>query len=124
VLVCENAAPGVELSLGLIRDPALGPLLVVAVGGLLVELLADRAVALPPLDQAGAHRLLSRVRAARLLDGVRGAPPAARDAAAAAIVALSALALELGDALTALDVNPLICGPDGAVAVDALAIGR
>jgi acyl-CoA synthetase (NDP forming) len=124
VLVSRTAPPGVELSLGLIRDPALGPLIVVAAGGVLVELLADRAVALPPVDQAGAHRLLGRVRAARLLDGVRGAPPADRDAVAGAIAALSTLALELGDALEALDINPLICGPVGAVAVDALAIAR
>ncbi|HEY2238487.1 MAG TPA: acetate--CoA ligase family protein, partial [Streptosporangiaceae bacterium] len=124
VLVSETAAPGVELSLGLARDPALGPLIVVAAGGVLVELLADRAVALPPVDQAGAHRLLGRVRAARLLDGVRGAPPADRDAVVSAIVALSALALELGDHLDALDINPLICAPTGARAVDALAIAR
>ena len=75
VLVCQTAPPGVELSLGLVRDPALGPLIVVGAGGVLVELLADRAVALPPVDQAGAHRLLGRLRAARLLAGVRGAPP-------------------------------------------------
>jgi acetate---CoA ligase (ADP-forming) len=124
VLVSETAAPGVELSLGLARDPALGPLIVVAAGGVLVELLADHAVALPPVDRAGAHRLLGRVRAARLLDGVRGAPPADRDAVADVIAALSALALELGDALDALDINPLICGPGDAVAVDALAIAR
>ena len=124
VLVSETAAPGVELSLGLISDPALGPLIVVAAGGVLVELLADHAVALPPVDQAGAYRLLGRLRAARLLDGVRGAPPADRGAVAGAIAALSTLALELGDALTALDINPLICAPTGAVAVDALAIAR
>ena len=124
VLVSETAAPGVELSLGLVRDPVLGPLIVVAAGGVLVELLADHAVALPPLDQAGALRLLTRVRAARLLDGVRGAPPAGRDAVAAAIVALSTLARELGDHLDALDINPLICAPTGPVAVDALAIPR
>ncbi|HEY2519284.1 MAG TPA: acetate--CoA ligase family protein [Streptosporangiaceae bacterium] len=124
VLVSETAAPGVELSLGLARDPALGPLIVVAAGGVLVELLADRAVALPPVGPAGAHRLLARLRAARLLDGVRGAAPADRDAVAGAITALSTLALELGDHLDALDINPLICGPTGAVAVDALAIAR
>jgi acyl-CoA synthetase (NDP forming) len=124
VLVSETAAPGVELSLGLINDLALGPLIVVAAGGVLVEMLADHAVVLPPVDQSGAHRLLGRIRAARLLDGVRGAPPADRDAAAAAIAALSTLALELGGALDALDINPLICGPAGAVAVDALAIAR
>jgi hypothetical protein len=124
VLVCETAAPGVELSLGLARDPALGPLIVVAAGGVLVELLTDRAVALPPVGQAGAHRLLGRLRANTLLDGYRGAPPVDRDAAADAIVALSSLAGELGDTLDALDINPLICGPSGAIAVDALAIAR
>ncbi len=124
VLVSQTAPPGVELSLGLVRDPALGPLIVVAAGGVLVELLADHAVALPPVDQAGAHRLLGRIRAARLLDGVRGAPPGDRDAVAGAIAALSTLALELGDALGVLDINPLICGSAGAVAVDALAIAR
>ena len=124
VLVSQTAPPGVELSLGLIRDPALGPLIVVAAGGVLVELLADHAVALPPVGRAAAHRLLTRIRASALLDGVRGARPADRDAVAAAIAALSTLALDLGDALEALDINPLICGPDGAVAVDALAIAR
>jgi hypothetical protein len=81
-------------------------------------------VALLPVDQSGAHRLLGRLRAARLLDGVRGAPAADRDAVAGAIAALSTLAGELGDALTALDINPLICAPTGVVAVDALAIAR
>jgi len=124
VLVCETARPGVELSLGLARDPALGPLIVIAAGGVLVEVLADRVVALPPVGPVAARRLLTRIRAARLLDGVRGAPPADRDAVAAAIVALSALALELGDHLDALDINPLICAPSGAVAVDALTVTR
>jgi acetate---CoA ligase (ADP-forming) len=124
VLVSQTAPPGVELSLGLARDPALGPLIVVAAGGVLVELLADHAVALPPVDPPKALQLLTRLKAARLLDGLRGAPAANRDAVAAAIAALSPLALELGDALEALDINPLICGPAGAVAVDALAIAR
>jgi acyl-CoA synthetase (NDP forming) len=124
VLVSGTAAPGVELSLGLINDPALGPLIVVAAGGVLVEMLADHAVALPPVDQPGAHRLLGRIRAARLLDGVRGAPAADRDAVAGAIAALSTLVGELGDALTGLDINPLICAPTGVVAVDVLAIAR
>jgi acyl-CoA synthetase (NDP forming) len=122
VLVCETAAPGVELALGLTRDPALGPLLVVGAGGVLVELLADRVVALPPVGHAGALRLLRRLRAAALLAGARGQPPADSGAIARAITGLSALATELGEALAALDINPLICGPAGAVAVDALAV--
>jgi hypothetical protein len=59
-----------------------------------------------------------------VLTGVRGQPPADLTAIADAIAALSALAAELGDVLAALDVNPLICGPAGAVAADVLAVPR
>ncbi len=124
VLVCETIPAGPELSLGLARDHELGPLLVVGAGGVLVELLADRAVALPPVSPAGARRMLATLRVSRLLDGLRGQPPADLDAVTAAITGLSQLAVELGDVLEALDINPLICGPAGAVAVDALAIPR
>jgi acetate---CoA ligase (ADP-forming) len=123
-LIFETVPPGPELSLGLARDPGLGPLIVVAAGGTLVELLDDKAVALPPVTGAQAARMLGTLRASRLLDGVRGAPPASRDAVVRAITALSALAADLGDRLEALDINPLICGPDSAVAVDALLIPR
>jgi acetate---CoA ligase (ADP-forming) len=124
VLVCETAGPGVELALGITRDPGLGPLVVVGAGGLLVEFLADRVVALPPVGAGQARRMLGRLRAAGLLAGVRGQRAADTGAVVAAITAVSAIALELGGQLTALDINPLICGPHGAVAVDALAVRR
>jgi acetate---CoA ligase (ADP-forming) len=124
VLVCETAGPGTELALGITRDPDLGPLVVVGAGGLLVEFLADRAVALPPVGQEAALRMLGRLRVAGLLAGVRGQPPAGTGAIAGAVGAVSAIALELGDHLEALDINPLICGPGGAVAVDVLAVRR
>jgi acetate---CoA ligase (ADP-forming) len=124
VLVCETIPAGPELSLGLARDHELGPLLVVGAGGVLVELLADRTVALPPVSPGQAHQMLGTLRVARLLAGVRGQPGADLDAVAAAITGLSELATELGDVLEALDINPLICGPDRAVAVDALAVPR
>ena len=124
VLVCETIPVGLELSLGLARDHELGPLLVVGAGGVLVELLADRAVALPPAGPEQAREMLGRLRVAALLAGARGQPAADLAAVTAAITGLSQLATELGDALEALDVNPLICGPHGAVAVDALAIPR
>ena len=124
VLVCETIPAGPELSAGLARDHELGPLLVVGAGGVLVELLADRAVALPPVTEAQARRMLGTLRVARLLAGVRGQPPADLDAVAAAITGLSQLAAELGDVLEAVDINPLICGPAAAIAVDALVIPR
>ncbi len=124
VLVCEAVPAGIELALGIARDPELGPLIVVGAGGILVELIGDRAVALPPVGPELAGELVGELKVAKLLAGVRGAKPADLDAVIAAITGLSALATDLGDQLEALDVNPLICTPTGAIAVDALAIPR
>jgi acetate---CoA ligase (ADP-forming) len=124
VLVSQTVPAGVELALGIVTDPELGPLVVVGAGGVLVELLADRAVALPPVSVAQAGDLINGLRVAKLLAGARGAPPADLAAVQHAISGLSRLAIELGEHLEALDINPLICGPCGAVAVDALAIPR
>jgi acetate---CoA ligase (ADP-forming) len=123
-LVCQTVPAGIELALGIVRDHELGPLVVVGAGGVLVELLADRGVALPPVSAPQASELLAGLRVRALLGGVRGAPPADLAAVVRAIRGLSELALELGDQLEALDLNPLICGPRAAIAVDALAIPR
>jgi acyl-CoA synthetase (NDP forming) len=120
VLVSATAPPGVELALGMVTDPLFGPLVVVAAGGVLVELLGDRAVGLPPMDEDGANRLLDRLVARPLLDGHRGTPPADVSSVVSAVTGLAQLAVELGDVIQALDVNPLIAGPKGALAVDVL----
>jgi acetate---CoA ligase (ADP-forming) len=122
--VQRHVDPGVELAIGIWRDPLLGPLLVIAAGGTLVELLEDRVVALPPVVPQAARDLVSRLKVSRLLAGHRGAPPADLEAVIDAIVALSQVASELGEHLDALDLNPLIVHPSGAVAVDALVIPR
>jgi hypothetical protein len=88
----------------------------------LVEHLSDRAVALPPVDVPAARQMLGRLRVAGLLAGARGRPAASLAAVAGAIAAVSTLACELGPGLAALDINPLVCGPAGAVAVDALLV--
>jgi acetate---CoA ligase (ADP-forming) len=122
VSVSAMAEPGVELALGLVRDAQLGPLVLVAAGGLLVEVLHDRALAVPPLDRDRARAVLDRLRVRPLLDGVRGGPAAALHPVLDAVVAVSTLAMELGDRIDELDVNPLLCGPRGVVAVDALVV--
>ena len=122
VTVARQVPAGVELALGVIADPDFGPLVVVGAGGVLVELLADRRVALPPLDTLRAHRLVDGLVLRPLLRGVRGLPAADVNALCDTIVALSVLAVTLGERLAAVDVNPLICGPDGCVAVDALVV--
>ena len=123
VLVSAMVPTGVELALGVVDDPLLGPLVVVGAGGVLVEVLRDRAVLLPTNDRERARAALDRLALRPVLDGVRGAPPVALEPVIDAIVAISQLAVELGPTLSALDVNPLVCTPAGAVAVDALVVG-
>ena len=124
VVVAPMAPHGVELALGIVRDPQFGPLVLVAAGGVLVEILHDRRLAFPPLDASGARALIDRLRVRPMLDGVRGTPPADVEALAHAVARLSLLAADLGDQLDALDVNPVIVTPHGCVAVDALVVPR
>ncbi|MFI5285073.1 MAG: acetate--CoA ligase family protein [Candidatus Dormibacteria bacterium] len=117
--------PGaIEFHLGIVVDEQFGPLVVVAAGGVLVEAFDDRAVVMPPLSVDRALAALDSVRVSRVLDGVRGRPPVDRREVAGAISALSQLALELGDVLEAVDINPLIAGPHGCIAADALVVPR
>ena len=124
VSVHAMAGTGVEVSVGVVRDGNFGPLVVVAAGGTHVELLADRAVACPPLVRADALSLLGSLRIAPQLAGWRGDPPVDIDALADAVVGFSALATELGDIIDAAEANPVIAAPAGALAVDALLIVR
>ena len=124
VSIQHQEPAGVELAVGLVRDPLVGPLLVVAAGGTLVELVGSRAVALPPVTADRVREMLAGLVVDTLLDGVRGGPPADRDAVVEVVLGVAQLAVELGDRLEALDVNPLIVTSEGAVAVDALVLPR
>lgn len=118
--VQEMSEPGLEMALGVVVDPQFGPLVMVSAGGILIETLRDRILALPPLDETRARILIDRLQTRPLLDGVRGSPAANVGALARSMACLSLLALDLGDLIVALDVNPIIVGPHGCVAVDAL----
>lgn len=118
-LVAPMAGEGVEMALGIVRDPQFGPLVMVAGGGILIELLKDARFALPPFDAREAERLIGQLKARPLLEGFRGRPPADVGAFAKAAASLSRLAAELGDTFRELDVNPVIVTPKGCVAVDA-----
>lgn len=119
-LVCAMAPRGVEIGLGAVIDPDHGPVVVVSAGGVLIELLADRAAALAPFGADEAAALIGELRAAALLRGVRGAPPADVAALARAVSAFSTMVAALADELAEIDVNPVIAGPHGIRAVDAL----
>jgi acetate---CoA ligase (ADP-forming) len=124
VTVAPMARPGVEIALGIVRDPQFGPLVLVGAGGVLVEIMRDRRLAMPPLDDVRARSLVDRLEIRPLLDGVRGQPAADVDALSTVIVAMSWLAHDLAVHLEALDANPVICGPNGCVAVDALVVPK
>jgi len=121
-IVAAMAPSGIEVALGIVRDHTFGPLVLVAAGGVLVELIHDRKLALPPIDEDAARRLIDGLAIRPLLDGVRGAPPSDVGALAHAVSRLSVLAVELGDLIAELDINPVIVSPHGCVAVDVLVV--
>lgn len=126
ILVCQMVERGVEMVVGITQDPLFGPTVTVGLGGVLVEILADTAVRVPPFSEETAHDMLGELRGHRLLEGVRGAPPADVDALVDVVMRVQRMAMELGGDLSELDINPLMVLPrgQGAVALDALAICR
>jgi acyl-CoA synthetase (NDP forming) len=122
VLVTPMRSGGVELFVGVLRDPLWGPAIAVGLGGIWVEVLRDTAIRLLPVTPAMVEAMFAELRGARLLDGYRGAPAVDRAAAARAIAAIGDAALALGPGLAALEVNPLLATATGAEALDALAV--
>ncbi|MEW2301412.1 acetate--CoA ligase family protein [Streptomyces sp. NPDC006655] len=126
VLVCQMVQRGVEMVVGVTHDDLFGPTVTVGLGGVLVEVLHDAAVRVPPFGEDQARDMLAELRGRPLLDGVRGRPPADLDALVEVILRVQRMALELGDRLAELDINPLMVleQGQGAVALDALAVCR
>ncbi|APX13602.1 acyl-CoA synthetase [Tateyamaria omphalii] len=121
VLVEEMVDDGVaELLLGIIRDPAHGFVLTVGAGGVLTEVMQDTAHLLLPVRAADIDTALNRLRSAPLLNGYRGKPAADRRAIVDAVLALQSYVLAHAETVSEVEVNPLICTPTRAVAVDAL----
>ncbi len=113
VLVQPMVPSGREIILGVSRDPTWGPMLMVGIGGVLVEALGDVALAPVPLDHAGARALLGRLKGARILEAYRGAPPADTDALIDMIVRLSHFAADHADQISEIDLNPVIVHAKG-----------
>lgn len=124
VLVQAMAPRGQEMILGVTRDPTFGPMLMVGLGGIHVEVLKDVAFAPVPLDAAEALALVGELKGAALLDGVRGSPPADKQALAELMVALSRFAADHVDQIAEIDLNPVIVHPagQGLSVVDALIV--
>ena len=120
----EPMMRGVETVLGVRHDPTFGPVVMVGLGGIFVEVLKDVAFGLPPLDDAQARGMIESLRGYPVLTGARGREPAAVDDLVQALVRISEIATEPGAAIAELDINPFMVGESvgSSVAVDAVLI--
>jgi acyl-CoA synthetase (NDP forming) len=122
VLVTPMRTGGTELLVGVTLDATFGPVLAVGLGGVWVEIMGDTSLRVLPVDAAEVRRMLGELRGLPLLRGARGSRPADLDALAEAITGVSRVALSLGGALRALEVNPLWVNGDQVEALDVLVI--
>jgi acetyltransferase len=119
VLVTPMAAKGgVEVIIGVVRDPSYGPVLMFGLGGVLVEVLKDVVFRSLPLAEADARSMLSEIRASRILDGVRGAPAVDKDALVRLMLGISDLCTAFPE-IAELDLNPVLAYPSGVGILDA-----
>jgi acyl-CoA synthetase (NDP forming) len=123
-LMTEMVGKGVELALGGLADAQFGMLLMLGAGGVLIEMMDDRAFALAPIDELEAERKLDGLKLRKLLDGVRGQPAVHLPSLTGTIARFSAMLADLDGLIAEIDVNPLIAGPKGCVAVDALIVPK
>lgn len=119
-LVQEMVPKGLEILIGMNRDPQFGALVTFGLGGIYVEALKDVAFRVAPFGEEDAHQLLNEIRATPLLDGVRGEPPADKEALADALLRISQLVTDFPE-IVELDINPLIVYEEGqgVLALDA-----
>ncbi|HYV59355.1 MAG TPA: acetate--CoA ligase family protein [Acidimicrobiia bacterium] len=122
VLVCETVQGGVETVVGVSRDPLFGPVVMVGLGGVFVEVLRDVSFRVPPFDRDEAARMVRELQGFPLLQGARGQKRADLGALVDVIMNVQRLAMDLAGDVRELDINPLIVRPRGAVALDALVV--
>jgi acyl-CoA synthetase (NDP forming) len=121
-LIEEMAPAGQEVVVGAVRDPQFGPLVMVGLGGIFVEVLADVAFRICPITRLDAQEMLSELKGAAILKGARGRRPASQDAIIDVLLKIGGdggLLLRHADEFKEADINPLIVSESGAVAVDA-----
>jgi acyl-CoA synthetase (NDP forming) len=120
VLVQEMVRDGVEVIVGVTRDPVFGPAIMFGLGGIFVEALRDVSFRIAPLTRADAEEMIDEIRGRRVLQGMRGKPPADRNALIDTLLRVSQLVTDHGAQIDELDLNPLVVLPKGTKVVDAL----
>ena len=123
-LVAPYVSGGVETILGVKRDPIFGPVIMVGLGGIFVEVLKDVALRPAPIDKAEALSMIAEIKGRAILDGARGRPPSDTDALADALVNLSQFAAAHANEIESIDINPFLVLPrgHGGYALDALVV--
>jgi len=124
VLVQEMVQGGVEVIIGTTRDPVFGPVVMFGLGGIFVEALRDVSFRVAPVTRRDAEEMIREIRGYRVLEGMRGKPPADIDAIVEAILRVSQLVTDYADEIEEIDINPLVVFSRGAKAVDALVTRR
>lgn len=119
VLISRMVNKGVETLVGMHRDPVFGPMIMFGLGGIMVELFKDVAMASAPLDKASAHQLIDSVKGAALLKGWRGSEPLDCDALVDVLCKISETACKYPE-IQSIDINPLLVQKSGVVALDAV----
>jgi acyl-CoA synthetase (NDP forming) len=122
ILVSKHMSGGLEAVLGIHRDPEMGPVVMVGMGGVWLELFKDVAFAPPWLDRERALGAIAETRMARLLAGYRGRGAGDVEALADSMVSLGRLAMDFGDILESVDINPLLVQNNGVYALDGLVV--
>ena len=120
-VIVQAMADGVELILGMTTDPDFGPIVTLGLGGVFTEIFRDSTTLIPPFTEAEARAALARLRGFPLMTGARGRAPADLDALCGLLVRFGALVAGAADRLAEIEINPVMAGPGGAVAVDCIA---
>ncbi|MBU2359184.1 MAG: acetate--CoA ligase family protein, partial [Alphaproteobacteria bacterium] len=123
LLVAPMAPAGVEMILGIQRDPVFGPVVMCGLGGIFAEVMRDVTFRAAPIDVAEAERMIGELKGQAVLDGVRGRPGGDRTALAQALVDLSRFAAAHAADLETCDINPFVLHERGGVALDAVIVG-
>ncbi len=118
--VVQAMAQGVETLVSATMDPVFGPVLAFGLGGVWVEVLEDVAFRLVPVGPEDVDEMMAEVKGRKLLEGYRGTPAVRKDALKDVLLSLSNLLGNLSDEIAEVEINPLMAGPDGVVAVDGL----
>jgi len=121
VLIAEQVS-GVETVIGVAQDELFGPVVMFGLGGVFVEVLKDVTFRVPPFGKSDAQMMLDELAGAAMLRGVRGQPPVDRAALVDVLMKVQHLAVDLSADVAELDINPLLAGPNGVVAADALVV--